>query len=589
MEENKNKVYGIDLGTTYSVIATLDGNGMPEVIKNNTDASDLCASAVYFPEDGDVVVGKQAKEMKIEEPGRVVELVKRFIGKDNAPTWEFNGEKYDPISISALILKRMKEYADAQGEDVRNVVITCPAYFGNTEKMATRQAGVTAGLNVLGIINEPTAAALNYCSNEFNENRKIMVYDLGGGTFDVTLLDFTVDDESGSAVVDIVRSGGDDRLGGADWDGRLLNLMLRKYASEVGIDETDVDEDSKGLIRSKVEDTKIALSNLPKRNVTLPGLGRVEVTRQNFEDATRDLVERTMDFVRKLLSDSECAPDDIDLVLLVGGSTRMPMILQAVEALFPGKVKVHDPDLAVAKGAALYAAKMQRVVIREIEKKLNECEEKNKDVELTEEEKQAIGIEGEMSSSSEQIASVLSELKQDGSFGSSNGADMRIADRLSRSLGPGVITALNDKLEYMIDNLLFLGDEMPARAEKTYGTPVDNCRQIVIRVFENISEDRVNTYVTPCVGPDGKDQNTDPALKVKLIGDLQMQLPPNLPENSPISVTFQSSADGLEVVAVSVTTGEKVRIVITSKNLHSEKEINEEKKRFANILTSGSV
>ena len=180
------KAYGIDLGTTYSVICTLDGNGNPTVIQNQEDSSDLLASAVYFPEGGDPVVGEQAKSMKDMEPDRVVEYIKRYIGKPDAPKYEFNGQEYDPITISALILKRLKQYADEQGENVANVVITCPAYFGMDEKAATEQAGKIAGLNVLKIINEPTAAALNYCAREFKENRKIMVYDLGG-TFDLTL------------------------------------------------------------------------------------------------------------------------------------------------------------------------------------------------------------------------------------------------------------------------------------------------------------------------------------------------------------------------------------------------------------------
>ena len=161
------KVYGIDLGTTYSVIATLDDNGMPEVITNQDEGKNVLASAVYFQDGDDPVVGEIAKSQKDMEPDKVVECVKRHIGKADAPTYEFDGVSYDPISISALILKRMKAYAEEQGPDVRDVVITCPAYFGNGERMATKQAGIIAGLNVLNMVNEPTAAALNYCCREF--------------------------------------------------------------------------------------------------------------------------------------------------------------------------------------------------------------------------------------------------------------------------------------------------------------------------------------------------------------------------------------------------------------------------------------
>ena len=228
------KVYGIDLGTTYSVISTLDDNGMPEIVVNQDEGSNLLASAVYFQEGGDPVVGEVAKNQKDIEPERVVEFVKRYIGKPDAPTYDFDGVTYDPITISSLILKRMKEYANAQGHDVKDVVITCPAYFGNEERAATKQAGLIAGLNVLNIVNEPTAAALNYCCREFKESRKIMVYDLGGGTFDITLFDFSVD-ANGKALIDIIETGGNDRLGGIDWDARMYDYMCEKYAFENGV------------------------------------------------------------------------------------------------------------------------------------------------------------------------------------------------------------------------------------------------------------------------------------------------------------------------------------------------------------------
>ena len=258
------KVYGIDLGTTYSVISTLDDNGMPEVITNQDEGSDLLASAVYFQDGADPVVGEVAKNQKDIEPERVVEFVKRYIGKPDAPTYEFDGVKYDPITISSLILKRMKAYADAQGHDVKNVVITCPAYFGNEEKAATRQAGIIAGLNVLNIVHEPTAAALNYCVREFKENRKIMVYDLGGGTFDITLFDFSVDD-SGKALIDVIKTGGNDRLGGIDWDARMFDYMCQKYAFENGTEVSDMDDELRATIRAQVEQAKKDLSTLEKK------------------------------------------------------------------------------------------------------------------------------------------------------------------------------------------------------------------------------------------------------------------------------------------------------------------------------------
>ena len=357
-KERHSKIYGIDLGTTYSVIATLDDNGMPEVIENLSEGSQLLASAVYFQDGAYPIVGEVAKAQKYHEPDKVVEFVKRFIGKPDAPTWEYNGIKYDPISISALILKRLKVYADEQGHNVENVVITCPAYFGHAEKAATKQAGIIAGLNVLNIVNEPTAAAIYYCARELSENRKIMVYDLGGGTFDVTVFDFAVN-EDGKADIDVIKVDGDDRLGGIDWDERMFDYMCQKYSEENGTEVDEMDHELKATIRAMVEQAKKDLSSLDRKSFTIKYDGdrtRIELTREEFEERTKDLVDKTMNFVHRLLKDVKLTPDDVDVVLLVGGSTFMPMIRRAVEEVFPNKVRIEQPNLAVAKGAALSAA-----------------------------------------------------------------------------------------------------------------------------------------------------------------------------------------------------------------------------------------
>ncbi|MCL2498010.1 MAG: Hsp70 family protein, partial [Symbiobacteriaceae bacterium] len=314
------KVYGIDLGTTYSAISTLDDRGMPEMIQNFFDSEDLLASVVYFPEVGDPVVGKEAKNQAEISPQDVVQYIKREIGKEHAQTRIFGGQPYDAISISALILKRLKEYAEDQGHEVRDVVITCPAYFGNEERDATRQAGTIAGLNVLNIVNEPTAAALNYCCREYQENRKIMVYDLGGGTFDVTLFDFAVD-ENGKASIVVLGTGGDDQLGGIDWDNRLYNQICKLYADENGIDTNSFSAELRQKLRAVVEETKRSLTGLQSRSFTINHAGdstRLEVTRQGFEELTHDLVARTISFVHKLLGEAAVAPEAVDVVLLVG-------------------------------------------------------------------------------------------------------------------------------------------------------------------------------------------------------------------------------------------------------------------------------
>ncbi|SCW45758.1 Molecular chaperone DnaK (HSP70) [Ruminococcaceae bacterium YRB3002] len=558
------KVYGIDLGTTYSVITTLDDNGMPEVIANQDEGSDLLASAVYFQEGADPVVGEVAKNQKDIEPDRVVEFVKRYIGKPDAPTYEFDGVKYDPITISSLILKRLKAYADAQGHDVQNVVITCPAYFGGVEKAATEQAGIIAGLNVLNIVHEPTAAAINYCIREYKENRKIMVYDLGGGTFDVTLFDFSVDD-SGKANIDVIKIGGDDRLGGIDWDARMFDYMCSKYAYENGTEVSDMDDELRATIRAQVEQAKRDLSTLEKKSYTIKYDGdrtRIELTRQEFEERTQDLVERTMSFVNKLLVDCNYTPDNVDVVLLVGGSTFMPMIKNAVEALFPGKVRVEQPNLAVAKGAALAAALEWNERILNGENPIPDGKP---------------GLAGEVN---------VDPADPDAGMINVPGHIGVISDKLSRSLGPAVFVSDDS---YMIDNLLFVGDTIPAEAESIYGTRTDNQPEIVVHVYENVSEDRVNKHLIPCFDEKGDPQYTDPDLKVKHIGEVHLELPPNTPKDSPIRVVFRSSTTGLEVTATNVTTGESAKTVIRSESLYSEEDIEKAKTVMEGIQTSGQI
>ena len=565
------KVYGIDLGTTYSVISTLDDNGMPEIVVNQDEGSNLLASAVYFQEGGDPVVGEVAKNQKDIEPERVVEFVKRYIGKPDAPTYDFDGVTYDPITISSLILKRMKEYANAQGYDVKDVVITCPAYFGNEERAATKQAGLIAGLNVLNIVNEPTAAALNYCCREFKESRKIMVYDLGGGTFDITLFDFSVD-ENGKALIDIIKTGGNDRLGGIDWDARMYDYMCEKYAFENGVSQDDMEVELQQKIKAQIEQAKKDLSTLQKKSYTISYDGdrtRIELTREDFESRTQDLVEQTMDFVNHLLEETGFSTDNVDVVLLVGGSTKMPMIRTAVEAMFPGKVRVEDPDLAVAKGAALAAA----IEWNERLQTIASGGEVKPEYPTNDEEEPISNLP----TTAEEAAALMINVPQQVST---------VSDKLTRSLGPAVYV---DEEHYMIDNLLFVGDEIPAEAEAVYGTRADNQAEIKVKVFENVATNRENKHVLPSIDENGNEQYTDPALKVKMIGEVRLELPPNTLKGTPIRVVFRSSAIGLEVTATNLETDESAKTTITTANTMTSDELDEARARFANIKTSGQI
>jgi molecular chaperone DnaK (HSP70) len=546
--------YGIDLGTTYSAIATLDESGRAVIIENQIDAKPILASAVYFPQDesGPPVVGEEAKNMVEIEGDRVVQFIKRDIGKDNGRTFQFGGKEYDPIHISSLILKRMAEYAGEQGHDVKDVVITCPAYFGIEERNATRQAGAAAGFNVLGIINEPTAAALNYCAREVGENRTIMVYDLGGGTFDVTILKMTVD-SSNEAHIDIIATDGDDLLGGKDWDDQLFQHLLDAYRNETGETDADGDPELRQAIRNKVEDLKITLTQNDSKKVTISYRGnnpQIKVTREEFDDMTKDLVAKTMGFVDSIFSQSGLNESNIDVLLLVGGSTRMPMIKDAIEQRFPGKWRVEDPNLAVAKGAALYSA----MVVHE---------------------QQVSGAVPAGAAGGDQPQTVSPVLP-------SGIKGMKVHDKAPRSFGPGVMFG-ND---YMIDNLVFAGEVVPREVSKEYGTRDDNQSEIMLRIFENV-ETTSNKPVVPCIDIEGNEQPTDPLLKVKQIGELSLELQPNTPKGSPIEVYFKLATSGLYVRATDKRTGKTVDATLNSENTWNEKELQEAKSRMAGIITSG--
>ena len=575
------EIYGIDLGTTYSVISELDDNGNPQPIPNQYDGTNTLPSAVYFPEDSDIpIFGKAAKAEKDISPDRVFEFVKRYIGKPDAPEYTVDGKTYNPVTISALYLKRMKDYAEESGNrKVENVVITCPAYFGHEERTATRQAGEMAGLNVLNIVNEPTAAALCYCSNQFPENQKILVYDLGGGTFDVTLVDFTVKPD-GTSVVKVLDTDGNDRLGGIDWDERLEKYMYEQYAEESGIEIQDLDEELKAIINAEAESIKIKLSSLDNASTTIKYDGdrtKISVTREDFENRTADLVNQTMAFVKQLLDKTSHTPDDVDIVLLVGGSTHMPMIKPAVEELFPGKVQIHEPDLAVSKGAVIAANLKLQEIIAAVQEKSQKNETISDDNPWTD-------LEG---FSEDDTTKIIDTLRNGGDLteltqGNTTGSTISTVNIISRSLGPVVV--IDEAL--VIDNLLFVGQDEPAEAEEVYGTRFDNQEEIFVEVYENMSKEK---RVTPDKDIKGNQQYVDPSLKIKSIGGVHLALQPNMPANSPIKVIFKSSSNGLEVIAIDLTSGKQAEVTIDYESALSQEELKTAKEEISGMKTAGQI
>ncbi|GLZ42332.1 Hsp70 family protein [Actinokineospora sp. NBRC 105648] len=363
MTETNLRVFGIDLGTTYSAIAHVDETGRPTVCRN-TDSLETTPSVVYFENESNVVVGSVAKNTAITHPDRVVSLIKREMG--SAANYRFDDVDHTPESISALILKQLaQDAAEHTGSAVSQVVITVPAYFGMLERDATKNAGRIAGLDVIGIVPEPVAAALHYEATTHPGERTILVYDLGGGTFDTTVIRVS------ATEISVVCTDGDDRLGGADWDARLRDHLFERFAQQVppGVDLEDDEEFLQSLVTIS-EDTKKQLSRAESRPVALRGAGasaRIDVTRAQFEDLTKDLLDKTVDIVRRTLATlTEKEPDTrIDDVLLVGGSSSMPAVAQRLRAEFGWEPRLHDPHLAVAKGAALFA--LGRVVHREVD------------------------------------------------------------------------------------------------------------------------------------------------------------------------------------------------------------------------------
>jgi molecular chaperone DnaK len=355
------RVFGIDLGTTYSAIAYLDDTGRPTVCRNLTDGSETTPSVVYFETPTNAVVGETAKQSAVLDPRNVASLIKREMGSD----WrsDYQGRDYTPEEISALILRRLASDAEAYtGGPVTEVVVTVPAYFGGREKKATENAGRIAGLEVVGILPEPVAAAIHYDLTSGGADKTVLVYDLGGGTFDTTVI------RVGAGEVTVICTDGDTILGGADWDERLTAHLLARFTELAAPSESpDDDLEFQQEVATKAEEVKKQLSQQQSRPVPLRFAGasaRVEVTRAEFEAMTADLLDRTIEIVKRTLATlAEKEPGaTIDEVLLVGGSTKMPMVAERLTAEFGWTPKLHDPDLAVAKGAAIFA--LSRVAYR---------------------------------------------------------------------------------------------------------------------------------------------------------------------------------------------------------------------------------
>lgn len=553
-----SKVFGIDLGTTNSVIATLDDSGQAIIIQNLLEGKDTLPSVVYFEDGQPVVVGGQAISSAEIYPDRVIKEIKRDIGKTNGRTVNFNGTEEGPIEISAYILKRLADYAKDQNYDVKDVVITVPAYFGIPERNATRQAGIMAGFNEPIIVNEPTAAAIFHCHGQIG-NKKIFVYDLGGGTFDISIIDMTTDSD-GVVQIKIIDTGGNDELGGTDWNKRLSNYMKHEYAEQEGISVDDIKPNITYKIETAAETVKFALSQMMQRNISIPSMKddgeavRINITRDKFNEITADLVDQTITKVNELLEKANLKPDDIDTVLLVGGSTNMPIIKEKVAEIFPGENKVYqsDSNLAVAKGAALLAK-----------------------ITLKQEEDSVPGpVPGP--------EPVLPK------------PELIVIDILPRSVGVLANLELSDGKYYnAVDNLLYKGAKNPATNTKDdYFAPKDG--GFTAAFFENnltVEGDLDDHYIK--IQETDKDYNKigdqcfiDDTLANRYIGELNF-MDAEIKSDDEIIVKLDLSLSGLWADVTHKKTGKTDRLDLTSATLRTKEEVTAAKERIKRIGTTG--
>lgn len=378
------RIIGIDLGTTNSCVAVLDGD-KPRVLEN-AEGTRTTPSIIAYADDGEVLVGQPAKRQAVTNPKNTLFAIKRLIGRrfeddevqrdikimpysivkaDNGDAWvEIKGKKLAAPQISAEILKKMKKTAeDFLGEEVTAAVITVPAYFNDAQRQATKDAGRIAGLDVKRIINEPTAAALAYGMDKKKGDTKVAVYDLGGGTFDISIIE--IDDVDGEQTFEVLATNGDTHLGGEDFDNRLINYLVDEFKKEQGIDLRN-DPLAMQRLKESAEKAKIELSSASQTEVNLPYITadatgpkhlNIKVTRAKLESLVEDLIQRTLEPLKKAISDSDLNVNEIDEIILVGGQTRMPKVQEAVTAFF-GKEPRKDvnPDEAVAVGAAIQGA-----------------------------------------------------------------------------------------------------------------------------------------------------------------------------------------------------------------------------------------
>ncbi len=486
------KVVGIDLGTTFSAIAHVNEHGQPEIIPN-AETERITPSVILF-EDDLVTVGKIAKQNARAVPEQIVEFVKREMGKSKEEFFRtFDGKDYSAEELSALILTKLKQDAEAYlGEEITDAVITVPAYFHDAERDATRNAGTIAGLNVLQVLNEPTAAALAYGIDQLGSNQNVFVFDLGGGTFDVTIMKVS------ESAIQMIATNGDHRLGGKDWDDKIIRHVAENF---------DLEHDENPLadlhayqdLQLNAIGAKESLSQRQKARIICGYNGktsRVELTRETFSELTADLLEKCRSLCDVVLAEAKMTWDQIDTVLLVGGSTRMPMVREMISEISGKEINPMEvnPDEAVAIGAAL---------------------------------------QGTLRQISEESAAELPDAVVDRFIGADGEAKVTVTDGATHNLGLVILNAQEDEVVHvMIPKMT----TVPCERANQFGTVRANQSSALIRVVQGLGQDQ---------------QETDGTIfEEHKLGECILELPSGLPRGARIDVTYKYNLDQtLEVTA----------------------------------------
>lgn len=514
MEFKPGHTVGIDLGTTFSTLAQLDEEGNPVAIANEEDDVET-PSLILLAESGHVIVGPNRNRAALEDPKNVVERVKRHMGSAEFKR-TFDGREITPEFLSALILKKLRQDAEKRIGKIGNAVITVPYYFNDARRKATQDAGRIAGLNVIDIINEPTAATLTYAWKRGELGAKgdkaarphmALVYDLGGGTFDVTLVRYT------PTHFRVLATDGDVQLGGLDWNERLVDHVAKEFIARHGSDPRQ-SPSTLQVLRNDCDQAKVMLSQQPKTTITCRHEGKavsVPVTREQFDELTADLLQRTIDTAELVLQQAKVTPEQLDAIVLVGGSTLMPKVPQMLkQALGKEPYDALSPHTAVAQGAAIHAAILEAK------------------------------YRGQQTESADRIRKWLGSVKQE--------------DVNSHGLG---VAARNPKSGKTVNHIMIpRNTKLPFEVKRTFVTSEPGQQRVSVKVMEGDAP--------------------DPAA-CSLVGTCSItQLPADLPKGSPIEVLYAFDSSGrVRVKALDKTGGKEAAIEITRKGSLSEQQIDD--------------